>query len=62
VELDHEPIPSLKWPRMTMEFVVGDKAALARLRKGDPIEFELSGEADKEGDHRIEKLAPWSGK
>ncbi|MSQ64036.1 MAG: efflux RND transporter periplasmic adaptor subunit [Betaproteobacteria bacterium] len=62
VELDHEPIPSLKWPRMTMEFVVGDKAALARLKKGDAIEFELRGEADKDGDHRIEKITPWSGK
>lgn len=62
VELDHEPIPSLKWPRMTMEFVVGDKAALARLKKGDAIEFELRGEADKEGDHKIEKIAPWSGR
>ena len=62
VELEHEAIPSLKWPPMTMEFAVGDKAALARLKKGDSIEFELSGEADKEGDHRIEKIAPWSGK
>jgi Cu(I)/Ag(I) efflux system membrane fusion protein len=62
VELEHEAIPSLKWPPMTMEFAVGDKAALARLRKGDAIEFELSGEADKDGDHRIEKIAPWSGK
>jgi Cu(I)/Ag(I) efflux system membrane fusion protein len=62
VELDHEPIPSLKWPRMTMEFAVGDKAALAKLKKGDAVEFELRGEADKDGDHRIEKLTPWSGK
>jgi Cu(I)/Ag(I) efflux system membrane fusion protein len=62
VELDHEAIPSLKWPRMTMEFVVGDKAALARLKKGDAIEFELSGEADNEGEHRIEKITSRSGK
>ena len=62
IELNHEPIPSLKWPRMTMEFVVGDKAALARLKKGDAIEFELRGQADKDGDHRIEKIMPWSGK
>ena len=62
VELDHEAIPSLKWPPMTMEFVVGDKAALARLKKGDAIEFELSGEAGKDGGHRIEKIVPWSGK
>jgi Cu(I)/Ag(I) efflux system membrane fusion protein len=62
VELDHEPIPSLKWPRMTMEFVVSDKAALARLRKGDRIEFELRGEADKDGDHRIENITSGGGK
>jgi len=62
VELDHDPIPSLKWPGMTMEFVVGDKASLARLKKGDAVEFELLGDADKDGDHRIEKIAPWSGK
>ena len=60
VELDHEPIPSLKWPRMTMEFTVGDKAALARLKKGDAVEFELRGESDKDGDYRIDKLAPRS--
>jgi Cu/Ag efflux protein CusF len=47
---------------MTMEFTVGDKAALARLRKGDAVEFELRGEADKDGDHRIENITPWSGK
>jgi Cu(I)/Ag(I) efflux system membrane fusion protein len=60
VELDHEPIPSLKWPRMTMEFAVGDKAALSRLKKGDAIEFEMRGEPDKDGDYRIDKLAPRS--
>ena len=62
VEIDHEAIPSLKWPPMTMEFAVRDKAALASLKKGDTVEFELSGEADAEGDHRIEGVTPWSGK
>ena len=62
VELDHEPIPSLKWPRMTMEFAVGDKAALARLKKGDAVEFEMRGEPDKEGDYRIDRLTPRSAK
>jgi Cu(I)/Ag(I) efflux system membrane fusion protein len=62
VELEHEPIPSLKWPRMTMEFTIGDKATLATLKKGDAIEFELRGEADGDGDFRIEKLTPWSGR
>lgn len=51
VELDHEPIPSLKWPRMTMEFVVEDKAALGKLKKGDAVEFEMRREQTKEGDY-----------
>jgi len=51
VELEHDPIASLKWPGMTMEFVVEDKAALAKLKKGDSVEFELRGEANPAGDH-----------
>ncbi len=62
VELDHEPIPSLEWPRMTMEFSVGDKAALARLRKGDAVEFEMRAEPGKDGGYRIEKITPRSAK
>jgi Cu(I)/Ag(I) efflux system membrane fusion protein len=60
IELDHEPIPSLKWPQMTMEFMVQDKSALAKLRKGDPVEFELRGEPDKDGNYMIQRLAPRS--
>jgi Cu(I)/Ag(I) efflux system membrane fusion protein len=56
VELEHEPIPSLKWPTMTMEFVVEDKASLARLRKGDAVEFELRGEPGKDGDWVISRI------
>jgi Cu(I)/Ag(I) efflux system membrane fusion protein len=62
LELDHEAIASLKWPRMTMEFTVADRKLLERLKKGDAVEFELRGEADKDGDFRIETIAPRSGK
>ena len=62
VELDHEPIPSLKWPRMTMEFAVSDKQALAKLKKGETIEFELRGEPGADGEFRIERIAPRGGK
>jgi len=58
LEIDHEAIASLKWPRMTMEFTVADPRALGGLKKGDAVEFELSGQADKDGDFRIEKIAP----
>jgi Cu(I)/Ag(I) efflux system membrane fusion protein len=58
LEIDHEPIASLRWPRMTMEFTVADPRMLQKLKKGDAVEFELSGQADKDGDFRIEKIAP----
>jgi Cu(I)/Ag(I) efflux system membrane fusion protein len=58
VELDHEPISSLQWPQMKMGFGVADKAALAKLKKGDAVEFELRAEPDKDGNYLIEKIAP----
>jgi Cu(I)/Ag(I) efflux system membrane fusion protein len=61
VELDHEPIASLKWPGMTMEFTVNDKTALASLKKGDAVEFEMRGEPGPDGDYRIEKILRRSG-
>jgi Cu(I)/Ag(I) efflux system membrane fusion protein len=60
LELEHEPIPSLKWPGMTMEFTVGDKAMLGGLKKGDRVDIELDGKPNADGDYRIEKLSPRS--
>ena len=62
VELDHEPISTLKWPAMMMGFSVADKASLAKLKKGDAVEFELRGEPGKDGDYVIEKIAPRQAK
>jgi Cu(I)/Ag(I) efflux system membrane fusion protein len=56
LELHHDPIATLKWPHMTMEFTLRDKALAAGLKPGDRIEFELRGEQDKEGDYVIERL------
>jgi membrane fusion protein, copper/silver efflux system len=58
VELDHEPIPSMQWPRMTMGFLVEDKAQLGRVKKGDSVEFELRGQADKDGNYVITRIGP----
>jgi membrane fusion protein, copper/silver efflux system len=58
VELEHGAIPTLKWPPMTMGFVVSDKAALARIRKGDTVEFELNGKPNAQGDYVIARIAP----
>jgi Cu(I)/Ag(I) efflux system membrane fusion protein len=62
IEIDHEPIASLKWPKMTMEFVVADRAALTRLRAGDAVEFEVRAAPDKDGDYVIERIAPRSAR
>src|SRR5688572_60408 len=56
VELDHEPIASLQWPRMTMGFAVEDKAQLARLKKGDKVEFELRATPEPDGTYVILKI------
>ena len=41
VTLAHDPIKSLKWPAMTMDFRVRDKASLATLKPDQKVEFEL---------------------
>jgi Cu(I)/Ag(I) efflux system membrane fusion protein len=56
IEIDHGPIPALKWPAMTMEFAVADKAALRALKSGDRVEFEVSGEPDAAGDYTLLNL------
>jgi len=56
VELEHEPIASLQWPRMKMGFVVEDKTQLSALRRGDAVEFELRPQPDKDGNYVISKI------
>jgi len=41
VTIKHDPVPSLKWPGMTMGFVVKDKALADQLKPGAKIEFEF---------------------
>jgi Cu(I)/Ag(I) efflux system membrane fusion protein len=58
IELDHEPIPAMKWPAMKMGFVVRDPKQLSGIRKGDAVEFELSAKPNPDGDYVIDKIAP----
>jgi Cu(I)/Ag(I) efflux system membrane fusion protein len=44
VTLAHGPIASLKWPAMTMDFNVKDKALLRALKPGQRIVFDMAGE------------------
>lgn len=55
VNLSHEAITSLKWPKMTMDFNVQDKSALVDVKPGMKVEFELVKFPDG---YRITHIAP----
>ncbi|WP_151832046.1 copper-binding protein [Acinetobacter ursingii] len=44
--LDHEAIPAIKWPAMTMGFKVADPVLLSGLTVGDKVDFELKAEGE----------------
>ena len=39
VTLEHEPVKSLNWPAMSMGFKISDPKLLAKVKKGDRIQF-----------------------
>jgi Cu(I)/Ag(I) efflux system membrane fusion protein len=41
VMVTHEPVASLNWPKMTMEFVPANAALVDKLKPGAPIAFEF---------------------
>lgn len=41
VSINHGPIPSLKWPAMTMEFTLANDSLLRDLKRGAQIGFEF---------------------
>lgn len=55
VNLTHDPIKSLKWPGMTMDFKAHDPALLKDLKPGDQVDFELMKMA---GGYQITKILP----
>jgi Cu(I)/Ag(I) efflux system membrane fusion protein len=44
VTLAHGPIPSLKWPAMTMDFRVQEAALLQSFKPGQKVVFEIAEE------------------
>lgn len=48
VALSHGPVPSLKWPAMTMEFKVANGALLTTLKPGAKVDFEFVERAQGE--------------
>jgi len=56
VEINHEAIPSLKWPAMTMAFQVKDRALLKGVEPGQAVEFDLVQKGP--GEFVIERIVP----
>lgn len=43
ITLDHDPIPAMDWPGMTMAFE-SDPAMLEGLQPGDPVAFDVTAD------------------
>ncbi|MCX9158506.1 efflux RND transporter periplasmic adaptor subunit [Niveibacterium sp. 24ML] len=54
--LTHEPIASLKWPAMTMDFVLANSALAKSLKAGDAVQFDFVER--KPGEWVVTKIAP----
>ena len=42
VTIDHEPVPSMKWPAMSMAFKVKDKSTLEKVKPGAKVDFSFT--------------------
>jgi Cu/Ag efflux protein CusF len=56
VNLSHDPIPSIGWPAMTMDFPVAPSADLAAVKPGGRVTFTMS--KDQAGMYRIDSIRP----
>jgi Cu(I)/Ag(I) efflux system membrane fusion protein len=54
--ITHEPVESLKWPRMTMEFVPANESLAKKLAPGAAIRFDFVER--KPGEWVVTKLEP----
>lgn len=54
--IDHDPIPALNWPRMTMDFQLVDKALTSTVKAGDKVKFTMT--KDDKGAYVITAIEP----
>jgi len=54
--ITHEPVESLKWPKMTMEFVPANEAVAGKLKPGAAIRFDFVER--KPGEWVVTKMEP----
>ena len=56
VNMSHEPIPSLGWPAMKMDFAVAPSVDLKSVKAGTQVEFTVG--KNKEGLPEIQAIQP----
>lgn len=56
VNITHDPVESLKWPKMKMNFKAQDAALLEGLKAGTVVDFEIRKVGDEYLITRIEPL------
>ena len=59
VSITHGPVATLKWPGMTMEFKVKDRALLQGMKAGAKIRFEFTEQAP--GEWMVVRSSPAAG-
>lgn len=56
VTLAHEPVASMKWPAMTMEFEVADKKMLDDVKPGAKVQFQFKEKS--KGNYVVTEIKP----
>ncbi len=46
ISIDHQAIPAISWPAMSMQFRAEDPAILAGITVGDQVRFELKSASE----------------
>lgn len=55
IKLNHEPIPAINWPAMTMEFPAAPSVDLSKVAAGAKVRFTLSG---SNGSYTVDSISP----
>ncbi len=56
INLTHEPMPKLNWPKMTMDLPVTKRVDLGSVKAGDTVDFKLKLGRDKQ--YRVIDMVP----
>lgn len=61
IKINHDPIPAMNWPRMTMRFSLKDSSLARDVSKGDVVEFLFEGTGPDYTIVKMQKLTPARG-